>query len=99
MDPALFAKLLALVVLGLAVAVIIADTVRSGTWFDAARNPPPPLVDVLVEVESGDIFDPPYVVMAFMNNDGDWATTGDTIPVRALRWRHCPTPPVFRRPG
>lgn len=97
MDPTLFATLLALVVLGLAVAVIIADTVRAGTWFDAARHDPPPLLDVLVEVESGDPDEPPHVVMGFMRTSGAWVTTGDTVPVRALRWREIPQPAKFRR--
>lgn len=97
MDPTLFAKLLALVVLGLAVAGIIADTVRAGTWFDAARHDPPPLLDVLVEVESGDPDEAPHVVMGFMRTSGEWVTTGDTVPVRAIRWRECPTPPVFQQ--
>lgn len=99
MDPTLFAKLLALVVLGLAVAGIIADTVRAGTWYDAARIKPPLLRDVLIEVDYHVPGERPHVYLGYWTGSRWRITLDDDDPaeVTVYQWRFCPAPPIFRR--
>lgn len=97
MDPALTAKLLALVFLGLVYAVVIADTVRAGTWHDAARIKPPLYKDVLIEV---DLRTEGLTVLMGYWTGQRWRITCDDalrIAPRVIQWRPCPAPPVFRR--
>jgi hypothetical protein len=94
MDPALTAKLLALVFLGLVYAVMIADTVRAGTWHDAARIKPPLYRDVLIEADLGT--EGLAVYLGYWTGHC-WRITLDDHEPDVIQWRHCPAPPVFRR--
>jgi hypothetical protein len=101
MDPALTAKLMALVFLGTIYAILIADTARAGTWHDAARIKPPLYKDVLIEVDKG--FDGFAVFMGYWTGH-HWQITCYEGPAElepaVIQWRPCPAPPVFRRaPG